>query len=83
MITIILLLLVLDVALRLLKDYPNLVAEVIENVNENVPGESRKVSVLVALAKLHSSFPSGSGFGGLLQQFIYDSKFLKMNIRKS
>ncbi|AES95730.1 hypothetical protein MTR_5g028830 [Medicago truncatula] len=73
MITIILLLLVLDVALRLLKDYPNLVAEVIENVNENVPGESRKVSVLVALAKLHSSFPSGSGFGGLLQQFIYDN----------
>ncbi|MCI16435.1 hypothetical protein A2U01_0037577, partial [Trifolium medium] len=43
--------------------YPDLFIEASE--------KSSKLSVLVAMAKVPHSFPSGSGFG-LLDQFIYD-----------
>jgi hypothetical protein len=54
------------VALKLLNSYPDLFTEASE--------KSSKLSVLVALAKVPHSFPTGSGFGPL-DQFIYDSKF--------
>jgi len=68
----------LDVALNLLKRYENLVREASspKSVNKDLPGESSESSALVALAKLHHSFPSSNRFS-YGEQFIYDSKFLK------
>lgn len=67
-----------DVALRLLKSYPDL-------PKESLSGEfpvpdllrnslSGNFSVLDALAKMPAAFPSGSRFGRR-ERFIYDGKF--------
>jgi hypothetical protein len=54
------------VALRLLNGYPDLFIEASQ--------KSSKLSVLVELAKVPHSFPSGCRFG-LREQLTYDCKF--------
>jgi len=60
----------IDVALRLLGQYKDLFSKALSRDLEEYN------SVLVALAKTPSIFPSDSRFG-LREQLIYDSKFSK------